>query len=265
MPLTAERKAGFVLHTVAEVAEAAQVSQKTISNWMHLTPPMPSREVGKRRGYPKREFPLDEIFAWYINLGPGKRAWRQLDTPDRVAALSEEDLLLAAADTPAMERLRTAKAKLAELDLAERLKQLVPLEEVLNDFADLALHLRGVGEKLAIQCGPLAQQLLNYGLDEFLLKLARRLPANSSSLLVPLDRSSQVPDGAPDQSVGGGGDHCADGPPSSGTVPPCVPSSQPDLVCGIRQELLVADGSDGSDPERQDVHGVCNPDPVPPV
>ncbi len=84
------------------------------------------------------------------------------------------------APSPALERLRTAKARMAELDLEERSKSSVPLADLLPVLAGVAGPLRKCGEALGRQFGAGAQALLNEALqaysDALNREIARRVP-----------------------------------------------------------------------------------------
>ena len=56
-------------------------------------------------------------------------------------------------DSPALERYRNARAALAELDLAERRRELVGFEEFRDLLARTIRILRGCGEQLQWKCG----------------------------------------------------------------------------------------------------------------
>ena len=79
---------------------------------------------------------------------------------------TDPDPLLAGAATPALEDYRRHRARLAELDVAEREGRLVDVAEMTEAFANFAGVIRGVGQALQRQYGPEAAQMLNDGLDD---------------------------------------------------------------------------------------------------
>ena len=82
-------------------------------------------------------------------------------------AVDDESLAMAGADGPSLERWRAAKAVLAELDVAERRKNLVPRTTIHAAHVRLAALIRGCGAKLQKQCGPEARDILEETLDAF--------------------------------------------------------------------------------------------------
>lgn len=95
------------------------------------------------------------------------RAWRDAAVEKAAAANADpEAMLLEGPSTPALERLRLAKAQLAELELAAKRQQLVPVEEVRSGLlGPFAGALRRAGEVLGRNYGPGAQQVLDDALE----------------------------------------------------------------------------------------------------
>ena len=85
----------------------------------------------------------------------------------RLAVPEDSDPLLAAGNSPALERYREEKAQLAHLDRIEREGHLIPRRLMHDLLTRAAAILRGVGETLARDCGPEAQRILDEGLDDF--------------------------------------------------------------------------------------------------
>ncbi len=77
-----------------------------------------------------------------------------------------DDPLLAAGDSPGLERYRMAKAKLAELDLEARKEQLIDREKARDVFGRWATLIRRAGERLSKRWGNEAAAMLNETLDE---------------------------------------------------------------------------------------------------
>lgn len=80
----------------------------------------------------------------------------------------EDAALLAAAgsDSPALERLREAKAKLAELDYLERTQQLVHIEHIRAGLGAIASRLRDMAEQAQRIIGPVAFDLIDEALTD---------------------------------------------------------------------------------------------------
>ena len=80
-----------------------------------------------------------------------------------------DDPLLASAmgESPALERYRLAKAKIAEHDLSEREKALIRAD-ILDEAMRTGLKaFRGTGDRLVRECGNRAAEIFNEGIDEF--------------------------------------------------------------------------------------------------
>lgn len=76
-----------------------------------------------------------------------------------------DELLLEDGDSPALERYRLAKAKLAELDLETRKGQLIERDKARDIFSRWAVLVRRMGERLAKQFGPDAAATVNETLE----------------------------------------------------------------------------------------------------
>lgn len=86
-----------------------------------------------------------------------------------------EDPLLAAGDSPGLERYRLAKAELAELELQVRKGTLIPIDAVKDTIARWSALIRRMGESLAKRFGNEAAELLN----ETLVECRRVVPQGS--------------------------------------------------------------------------------------
>lgn len=87
---------------------------------------------------------------------------------ERVIVTSQappDELLLEEGDSPALERYRLAKAKLAELDLETRKGQLIERDKARDIFSRWAVLIRRMGERLAKRFGPDAAATVNETLD----------------------------------------------------------------------------------------------------
>jgi len=131
-----------IVETVDEVAHHFGVHRRTVYDWLKQHAP----------GKPGR-YDLDAIAAW-------REARRQVD--------AEPDL--AGPASPGLERYRQARAAIAELELAQLRRRLVPRDEVHQVLDQVAGTLRNAGVILERHYGAEARQVLEDALDN-----ARRL------------------------------------------------------------------------------------------
>ena len=102
-----------------------------------------------------------------INLPNVVRALHDfLATHARRLMTDEDDLLSGDVSSPALERYRDERAKLAKLDRLEREKSLIPRDEIHEGFGRVASILRTAGETLQRQYGNGAVEVLNDALDD---------------------------------------------------------------------------------------------------
>ena len=106
-------------------------------------------------GKPGR-YPLAEIVQWLRSSGP----WR----PYAKGAVDDE--LLAIGDSPGLERYRLAKAALAELELQERQRTLLPVDQMRAVLLRWSTLVRRLSERLAKRFGAEASAAVNDCLDE---------------------------------------------------------------------------------------------------
>lgn len=104
-----------------------------------------------------------EVFALLAKIAPW---YGQLEDGNGDAAL------LAGPTTAAMERLRNAKADLAEMERDKRRRMLLPRSEVRDGFNELAGFLREAGERIGREHGRAAQKILEDALEQFPRKAA---------------------------------------------------------------------------------------------
>jgi hypothetical protein len=90
------------------------------------------------------------------------------------------DPLLAGGDSPALEEYRKHRARLAELDVAERENKLIPLAEIEPSLQIFASNIRRAGEQLERVYGHDAAALLNDAIDETLSEWERFLARQKS-------------------------------------------------------------------------------------
>lgn len=94
---------------------------------------------------------------WLRESGP----WRPYGRGE-----SADDPLLQDGDSPGLERYRLAKASLAELELEERRRSLLPVVKVREALSRWATIVRRMGERLGQRWGADAQTLVNDALTE---------------------------------------------------------------------------------------------------
>ena len=76
------------------------------------------------------------------------------------------DPLLAGGDSPGLERYRLAKAELAELDVAERQKQVVNVKDVEQIIGIVAARIRSLGDRMVKRFGKDARKMIDRSLDD---------------------------------------------------------------------------------------------------
>ena len=84
----------------------------------------------------------------------------------KLARDDSDDPLLGGENSPALERYRDERAKLARLDRLEREKTLLPRDQVHELLGQIAALLRGAGENLQRQFGSDAHAVLDEALDD---------------------------------------------------------------------------------------------------
>ncbi|MCE9544283.1 MAG: hypothetical protein K8T25_01980 [Planctomycetia bacterium] len=82
-------------------------------------------------------------------------------------ASAGETMLATGAESESLERYRAAKAKIAELDCAERMGQVIAVEELNMWLGRACGILRNASIKIGKQFGPIAQQIHNDAIGEF--------------------------------------------------------------------------------------------------
>ena len=84
----------------------------------------------------------------------------------RKLAAEDDEMLGSGVPSPALERYREERAKLARLDRLERERVLVPRDEVREGLGRIAAIIRSAGEALQRQFGASAVDLLYEALDD---------------------------------------------------------------------------------------------------
>ncbi len=159
MPLTEEQKQGFRLNSLEDTSEYFQHALPTIRSW--ISKGMPREETDEQVCGNKRYiYDVRQITIWLRKEGP----WRRLPTnvPRGNAEPSEDDLLLTTeADSPAIERWRSHKADLAEMDVEERRGQLASVDFIREKSVPVASLAKSCGEELGSKFGAEAQTTFN--------------------------------------------------------------------------------------------------------
>lgn len=197
--LTAKQKEGFRLRSIPEVAEFFDVSPSTVSTWIDNGMPRYLKPGPLQKKANAYLYDLQAIVQWYRTDGPGGRneSRNRRNEQQRQLPIDPEDPLIDSGEaTPALERLRLAKAKLAEADWDERRKRLVPIDDLMRIMAGWAEPLRRLGERLHQRFGREAAEMLNRTLDEECRRVIEHeirrdvLPSAAESANTLGDRSS---------------------------------------------------------------------------
>lgn len=110
---------GWMVDTQQEVAAFFGVSDRTINAWRRAAPYALPGDRG--------QYNLKSCFEWWLIHGPGRRGKGR--PPGKNGLGDEFDPLMEVEDsTPALERWRLARAKDAEISLAERRGEIVSVE-----------------------------------------------------------------------------------------------------------------------------------------
>lgn len=99
-----------------------------------------------------------ELVEWYIG---------RLKTPDPLMDVPSSD-------SPALERYRTAKARLAELAYEKECRNVLPVAEVRTAIVGMTAPLRRAAEELGRTFGPDAQRVLNSAIATYAAALRRQ-------------------------------------------------------------------------------------------
>lgn len=186
----ARRKlSAFVVSRQADVADFCGVSIDTVKSWA-------------KRGMPGKppRYDLQTIVQWLRKDGP----W-QPRGPQLRELIGDESLLDGAADSPALEKLRAAKAALAELDLQERRGSLVSVERSKEIGLRWAALIKRLGERLGKRWGRDATTAVNDTLEECqrVLDDGYAGPADADADAELVDTEREAAGGSPDKPVGG--------------------------------------------------------------
>ena len=254
MPLTAAKRKRFLLDSPAEVADFFGVTEPAVrTRWIPAG--MPRLEPARRkRGAASHRYPADEILTWLITEGPWRKrvdAAELTSASTATAADANQDALLAAPiNTPALERYRTAKAELAEIEVAKERRQLVRSSSVITVLVAIFSWLNKLVERFSRlgtitgrEAAAAVREMIAESWDVAKRELQRNAGIDSAELgsagLESAGRSGvgDLPNGLaagpPDQPMGGAGDCRTDGAVCREPLPTLAPSGQQDLVPGV--------------------------------
>lgn len=147
---TGIKRGGWTARTYEQIGQFFGVKIASVKRWAG---------EGMPRGQPYR---LDRIAQWLRQKGP----WRA-----RPGLSETGDPLLVGSDSPALEQYRRQRARLAELDVAEREGKLISREKLHAAMAKFAGVIRQAGEVLQRQYGTDAHKVL----DDALVDAMRNL------------------------------------------------------------------------------------------
>jgi phage terminase Nu1 subunit (DNA packaging protein) len=136
-----------VAKTLGQVANNYDVNLDTVKRW-------------RQQGMPGKsgKYELQLISRWLRTEGP----WKPYAKPPA----TEDELMVADGDSVALERYRLAKAKIAELDLANRKGELIDRETCRDVLVRWAVLIRRLGEVLGKRHGAEATRSVNATLGE---------------------------------------------------------------------------------------------------
>lgn len=141
----------MVVNTLGKVAEHFGVAERTVGTWKN-TRGMPVE--------PDSTYDLEKIGKW-----KREREARRL-VPD-------DDPLMVEGESPALERYREARAKLAELELAKKKGEVIEVEIMRPGLDRLVASFRSLGGKLRERFGDGAYEIYCEALDLAQLEIDR--------------------------------------------------------------------------------------------
>lgn len=95
-----------------------------------------------------------------------QRQGRPVPGPPEDTEPNPDDMPLYAGSSPALERQRAARASIAELELAQRRRELVPVADLRPALSQISSRLREAGDQLRRQFGPEALDVLIEAVDD---------------------------------------------------------------------------------------------------
>lgn len=142
-----EKSDKWTVKRQADIAVFFDQSIETVKGWA-------------KQGMPGQsgDYDVSAIVQWLRQSGPWRQHHRQIE--------DDPDLAITGGDSPNLERYRAAKAAIAELDYAERQKELIARDKVKSLFARWASVLRRMGERISKRFGNEAALTVNDSLRE---------------------------------------------------------------------------------------------------
>jgi phage terminase Nu1 subunit (DNA packaging protein) len=111
-------------------------------------------------GMQPRRYDVQQIVRWLIRE-------RAIVVGTTSQPIDDDAAMLAAGTSPALERYREARARIAEVQACEAEGTYVNAAKMQNGLQRMAAILRDAGDKLQKQCGPNAKLILDERLDAF--------------------------------------------------------------------------------------------------
>lgn len=127
----------WTVYSQKDLASAVGVDPSTVAQWVRAG--LPRVSAGKNR------------YAYCIPCAVAKRLE---SAPVDRGSQSLDDLIAAGGDSPNLERLRLAKAQLAEMELAAKRKSVMPRDMARSALGRVASLWRRYGERLGKRHGP---------------------------------------------------------------------------------------------------------------
>jgi hypothetical protein len=142
----------------AKVAAAFGVSSSAVQKWIN------------EGGCPGADntYPVNAICQWREGY------WR-----DRVAAASGDPILASDGESDVKERYTLAMARLREMDLEERQRNLLDRDTMMSGFMEGVAVLRNACERLQLECEPLAFEIMDEALQQVIKKVGERFSDSS--------------------------------------------------------------------------------------
>ena len=101
-----------------------------------------------------------------VDLSTVIRAWHDFLAKNAAKLASESDPMLVGGSSPALEQYREEKAKMARMDRLERERELIPRHQARDTLSKAGGFIRAAGEKLHLQFGSSAAEILFEALDD---------------------------------------------------------------------------------------------------
>lgn len=162
MAKSAAKKPDVTLHagkaygrTTQIVANTLGIDRVTYNTWRNQGAP----------GKASHGWPITDTIAW---AREEKWSGNSLDL---------DDAMMGGGDSPALEEYRRAKARLAELDLAQKKGELLAAEEVEDNLNKIAETIRGLCEQTKLRFPPEYLELLNECLEDLEREFSECIPA----------------------------------------------------------------------------------------